>query len=108
MFGKGGITDLLYAVSITPQKLDQVTRLRQSGIDLKIILDSVEAADFTAAHARKTGDALPVLIEIDVDDHRSGVRWDAHDVVAAIGKCVMEGANLRGVICHAGGSFRIP
>src|ERR1700759_1594025 len=50
MFGKAGITDLLYAVSIAPQKLGKVTELRQGGIDLKVILDSLEAAQFVAAY----------------------------------------------------------
>ena len=36
IFGAAGFTDLLYAVCISPQKLDRVARLRQSGIDLKI------------------------------------------------------------------------
>ena len=105
MFGRAGITDLLYAVCITPQKLDRVTGLRREGIDLKIILDLVEAAEFVAAHARKTGEALPVLIEIDVDDHRSGVRWDAKETILAIGRRLTDGATLRGVVCHAGGSY---
>jgi len=34
MFGANGMTDLLYAVCISPQKLAQVTRLRREGIDL--------------------------------------------------------------------------
>src|SRR3984885_4129093 len=79
IFGKAGITDLLYAVSIAPQKLAKVSELRRSGIDLKIILDSLEAAELVAAHARRHGGDIAVMIEVDVDGHRSGVRWDNHD-----------------------------
>lgn len=108
MFGTNGYTDLLYAVCISPQKLAKVTRLRQSGIDLKIILDSVEAADFVSAHAKQSGDRLPVLIEIDVDDHRSGVRWDNRDALIGIGRILTEGrAALHGVMCHAGESYNL-
>ncbi len=108
MFGAAGITDLLYAVCISPQKLPRVTRLRQSGIDLKIILDSVEAAEFVAAHASKSKDPLPVLIEIDMDDHRSGVRWDSRDMLLRIGERLTgHGAVLQGVMCHAGESYNL-
>ena len=108
VFGANGFTDLLYAVCISPQKLAKVTRLRQSGIDLKIILESAEAAEFVSAHAKRSADRLPVLIEIDVDDHRSGVRWDDRDGLLGIGKILSEGdAALRGVMCHAGESYNL-
>jgi D-serine deaminase-like pyridoxal phosphate-dependent protein len=106
--GAKGFTDLLYAVCIGPQKLRKVTQLRRSGIDLKIILDSVEAAEFVSAHAKQSGDHLPVLIEIDVDDHRSGVRWSDRDTLIGIGKILTEGdAALHGVMCHAGESYNL-
>jgi len=108
MFGGAGITDLLYAVCISPQKLSRVTALRRRGIDLKIILDSVEAAETVAAHAKQSGDALSVLIEIDVDDHRSGVRWDNRDTLVRIGQTLTKGgAILQGVMCHSGESYNL-
>ena len=58
IFGAHGMTDLLYAVCASPQKLDQVTQLRRRGIDLKIILDSVEMAESVAAHAKQSGDRI--------------------------------------------------
>ena len=105
IFGAAGITDLLYAVCISPQKLDRVDRLRQSGIDLKIILDSVEAAQAVAAHGRQTGKPLRALIEIDVDDHRSGVHWDDQATLLRIAAALADGADLRGIMCHAGESY---
>src|ERR1700691_1304655 len=42
IFGKAGITDLLYAVSIAPQKLAKVSELRQSGMALKFFLASLK------------------------------------------------------------------
>jgi len=108
MFGAAGITDLLYAVCISPQKLPKVTALSRRGIDLKIILDSVEAAEAVAAHAKQSGDALPVLIEIDVDDHRSGVRWNNRDTLIRIGRLLADGsATLQGVMCHSGESYNL-
>jgi|SRR5665213_1834464 len=107
IFGKAGITDLLYAVSIAPQKLAKVTELRRSGIDLKIILDSLEAAELVAAHARQHGGDIEVMIEVDVDGHRSGVRWDDHDTLIAIARLLTKDAKLRGILCHAGDSYHL-
>ena len=39
-----GITDILYAVGITPNKLDHVAALQRRGADITIILDNVESA----------------------------------------------------------------
>ena len=107
IFGAHGITDLLYAVCISPQKLAEVTQLRRRGIDLKIILDSVEMAQSVALHAAQSGERLPTLIEIDVDDHRSGVRWDDRETLIQIGKILAGDAILQGVLCHAGESYNL-
>lgn len=107
MFGNAGITDLLYAVSITPQKLAKVTKLRQKGIDLKIILDSLDAACFVADYARQSGSALSVMVEVDVDGHRSGVRWDDHQTLIAIARILAKDAKFHGVLCHAGDSYHL-
>lgn len=107
MFGKAGITDLLYAVSIAPQKLPKVTELRQSGIDLKIILDSLEAAEFVALHARRHDGDVSAMIEVDVDGHRSGVRWDDHRALIAIARSLSKDARLHGILCHAGDSYHL-
>jgi D-serine deaminase-like pyridoxal phosphate-dependent protein len=107
MFGKAGITDLLYAVSITPQKLAKVTELRRAGIDLKIILDSLEAATFVAAHARENNGDIAAMIEVDVDGHRSGVRWDDRQTLIAIARTLSNGAKFRGILCHAGDSYHL-
>lgn len=107
IFGKAGITDLLYAVSIAPQKLAKVSELRQGGIDLKIILDSREAAEFVAAHARQHGGDIAAMIEVDVDGHRSGVRWDDHETLIAIARLLGKDARLHGILCHAGDSYHL-
>jgi D-serine deaminase-like pyridoxal phosphate-dependent protein len=107
MFGNAGITDLLYAVSITPQKLPKVAQLRREGIDLKIILDSIEAARLVADYAKQSGSDLSVMIEVDVDGHRSGVRWDDHETLIAIAKILSRDAKLQGILCHAGDSYKL-
>jgi D-serine deaminase-like pyridoxal phosphate-dependent protein len=68
-----GVTDILYAVGIAPVKLPEVAELVKQGCALRIILDSLEAADAVAAFATNEGVAIEALIEIDSDGHRAGV-----------------------------------
>jgi D-serine deaminase-like pyridoxal phosphate-dependent protein len=95
-----GVTDILYAVGIAPGKLDHVIALRNKGCDLKVVVDSVEAAEAVAA---KNAD-IPTLIEIDCDGHRAGVKPGA-PVLADIARALAKGAEPRGVMTHAGDSY---
>ena len=105
VFSAAGVRDILYAVGIAPQKLSRVLALRAAGCDLSVVLDSPEQAIAVAEASRQAGDAVPVLIEIDCDGHRSGLRPDDPAVVS-IGHLVERGgAALRGVVTHAGESY---
>lgn len=106
-FGHAGFTDLLYAVAVSPQKLERVLALRSAGVDLKIIVDSVSMAEAVAERARQSGDPIPTLIEIDVDDHRSGAKPDDADHLRAIASALSGGASLQGVMTHAGESYEL-
>jgi D-serine deaminase-like pyridoxal phosphate-dependent protein len=104
-FFAAGYRDILYAVGIALNKLDHAVALRRQGCDLTIILDSVDAAHAVAARSGATGVPLPVLIEIDSDGHRAGVKpGDAR--LIDIGRAL--GGNLCGVMTHAGGSYDCP
>jgi D-serine deaminase-like pyridoxal phosphate-dependent protein len=105
-FAAGGVRDILYAVGIAPAKLDRVGRIRrETGCDLMLVLDSVEQAEAVADWSRANGEALPVLIEIDADGHRSGVQPAETGRLLAIGRALARGAALRGVMAHAGDSY---
>ena len=105
VFSAAGVRDILYAVGIAPQKLSRVLALRAAGCDLSVVLDSPEQAIAVAEASRQAGDTVPVLIEIDCDGHRSGLRPDDPAVVS-IGHLVERGgAALRGVVTHAGESY---
>jgi D-serine deaminase-like pyridoxal phosphate-dependent protein len=104
VFAAAGIRDILYAVGISPQKLKRVQALRAAGCDLSIVLDSVAQAEAVAAASRAAGDRIPVLIEIDSDGHRSGLA-PADPALIAIGRILADGADLRGVVTHAGESY---
>lgn len=106
-FAAGGVRDMIYAVGIAPQKLDRVGAIRKRfGADLAVILDSVEQADAVVEWVKANADALPVLIEVDADGHRSGVAPNDAATLTAIGRRLIEGgADLRGVLLHAGDSY---
>ncbi|MFZ2994803.1 DSD1 family PLP-dependent enzyme [Sphingobium sp.] len=104
-FASAGVTDLIYAVGISPDKIERVLALRAAGIDLAITLDTVEQARMVAHASRAAGDAIPALIEIDCDGHRSGVLPDDRLHLVAIAEALGNGASLRGVLTHAGDSY---
>lgn len=107
-FAAAGVQDLIYAVGIEPAKIERVVALRKSGVDLAILLDSLEQASFVVEASQKAGLALATLIEIDCDGHRSGVQADDQQTLVAIAKILVEGgAELRGVLTHAGGSYAL-
>lgn len=95
-FADHGFTDIVYAVGIAPDKLPRAQALRARGVDLVVLLDSVEQA-----HLARAAD-VPALVEIDCDGHRGGVPPSDPvllDIAAALGD------HLRGVLTHAGESY---
>lgn len=104
-FADAGVRDIIYAVGIAPWKLPKVIALRRQGVDLAIVLDTVEQAEAVAAASRAAGEPIPALIEIDCDGHRSGVLPADADKLVAIARALEAGGSLRGVMTHAGGSY---
>lgn len=97
-FAEGGWTDQIYAVGITPQKLDAVAELNAAGAEVKVITDDPGAARAVAAHAGP----VSALVEVDVGEGRGGLSPDDGallEVAAALGP------RLAGVIAHAGHSY---
>ncbi|GIJ45175.1 alanine racemase [Virgisporangium aliadipatigenens] len=94
-FAAAGFTDIVYAVGIAPDKLTRVADLRERGVDLVVLLDSVAQAS-AAAKA-----AVPALIEIDSDGHRAGLAPDDPAVLEIAGIL----PEVRGVLTHAGRSY---
>ena len=105
-FAENGVKDLIYAVGIAPQKLADVAAIREAGCDLKIILDNVAAAKAVSAFCTRRGVTIPVLIEVDCDGHRSGVRPES-ELLIEIARALTDGAELAGVLTHAGASYDV-
>jgi D-serine deaminase-like pyridoxal phosphate-dependent protein len=97
-----GVTDVLYAVGIAPLKLPEVADLIRAGCQLRIILDTVEAADAVRRFVEAESVPIEVLIEVDSDGHRAGVA-PADPLLIDIGRRL--GPSLAGVMTHAGASY---
>jgi D-serine deaminase-like pyridoxal phosphate-dependent protein len=101
-FFGNGVTDILYAVGIAPVKLPEVAELIRAGCKLRIILDTLQAADAVAAFVEGEGVPVETLIEIDSDGHRAGVA-PGDPLLIEIGKRL--GGGFAGVMTHAGASY---
>ena len=97
-----GVTDILYAVGIAPVKLAEVAELIRAGCKLRVILDTLEAAEAVRAFSEAEQVPIETLIEIDSDGHRAGVAHD-DDLLLEIGRTL--GDALAGVMTHAGASY---
>lgn len=104
-FAAAGVRDIIYAVGIAPAKVPQVLELRAAGVDLAVVLDTVEQARAVAKASRDAAMRIPALIEIDCDGHRSGVLPKDRQRLLDIGRALEDGAELRGVLTHAGDSY---
>ncbi len=97
-FAAHGIANILYAVGITPEKLDPVVKLNATGARVTVITDDSETAAAIAAHPM----APRTLIEIDTGESRGGVTPDDDDLLTIAS---LLGPNLAGVMTHAGHSY---
>lgn len=104
-FFAAGFNDILYAACIPPSKVDRALALRRRGCDLTVIVDSMEAARSLAETGRANAHAFDVMIEIDSDGHRSGVRAGDRLLIDIARELTAGGANLKGVLTHAGSSY---
>ncbi|ODU17698.1 MULTISPECIES: DSD1 family PLP-dependent enzyme [Variovorax] len=104
-FFAAGFTDILYAVGMAPHRLAHALELRRRGCALGIITDGIESARAIAEFGRANGEAFDVLIEVDTDGHRSGIRPD-EDRLLEVARVLHEGGmRLGGVMTHAGSSY---
>ncbi len=89
-FFAAGFDDILYAVGMAAGKLPAALALRRRGCALKIITDSVAQARAIADFGRAQGEVFPVLIEIDTDGHRSGIKPE-EDALLAVAEVLRDG-----------------
>lgn len=97
-FAGHGMRDILYAVGITPQKLDRVAALNRAGADVLVITDDPAAASAIASHPA----LIRALIEVDSGEHRGGTAPDDGRVMEIAARL---GDRLAGVLTHGGHSY---
>jgi D-serine deaminase-like pyridoxal phosphate-dependent protein len=97
-----GFDDLLYAVGLAPNKFARVAALARAGARLQVIVDSAAMAWAFREFCGSQGLRVPVLIEIDSDDHRAGIRPDSAELLRTA--AALDGL-LGGVLTHAGNSY---
>ena len=90
---------------MAPGKLGQALALMQQGCDLKILTDSVQSASAIASYGRAHGVTFQVLIEIDTDDHRSGIKPESAELLDVARVLATPGSRIAGVLTHAGSSY---
>jgi D-serine deaminase-like pyridoxal phosphate-dependent protein len=109
-FARAGFRDILYAVPMAPQKLDQVGALIASGVDLKIITDHPAVAQAATEAGRRLGVTFRVMIKIDCGLGRAGIAPDS-ELLLPLAQALSQdssssgGAELAGVLTHAGHSY---
>ena len=105
-FAAAGFSDIVYAVSIVPAKLPRIASLLRSGVDLAVVTDRIDVARALGEKCVQLGVEVPVLIELDTGEHRSGLAPDSDEIVP-LGALLHEspGVSLRGVLTHAGHSY---
>jgi len=103
-FWSHGEGDIFYAVGLAPNKFEEAARLIRDGCRLSVTLDNVETAVALSRYATEADVGFEVVIELDVDGHRSGVD-PRSDLLLSVGRALTGKAHLAGVMAHAGESY---
>jgi len=106
-FSANGITDMVYAVALVPQKLEEVEALQTKfGVRITVLTDNVGVARAIAERASTLKTQIAVLMEIDCGGGRAGVTLDDPDMLE-IAKILEAADNVsfEGVLTHAGQSY---
>lgn len=72
---------------------------------MKVILDNVETAVMFSEYCDQKKVPCPVLIEIDCDGHRSGVKPESDELIE-IARAIKGEAYFAGILTHAGDSYK--
>lgn len=105
-FFADGFDDILYAVSMVPDKVARAAALVRAGARLRLVVDDLDSARGIAAAAQREGVVFELLVEIDADGHRAGLKPGETRIVE-IAQLAQASAHLKfaGVMTHAGASY---
>lgn len=107
-FAGFGFTDITYAVGVSPAAAVRGLELsRRTGADVKFLIDTVEQADALGEAGKKTGIRPSAFIELDVDDHRGGLKPVDPSLIVVADRMKAARVDLVGVLSHAGESYAL-
>ncbi len=105
-FAAHGVRDQFYAVPLAPDKIARIAALMRTGTTVLCVAHDLESIAHFAERARAAGVVLPLVIDVDVDRHRSGVAADDPDFLAmAHAIHASPDLVLRGIMIYAGASY---
>jgi D-serine deaminase-like pyridoxal phosphate-dependent protein len=105
-FAAHGVRDQFYAVPLAPDKIARIAALMRQGNTVLCVAHDREAVPVFAAQAAGQAIVLPLVIDVDVDRHRSGVAAADPDFLAmAQAIHASPHLSLRGIMIYAGASY---
>ncbi len=104
-----GLRDQLYAVPLAPDKIPRIAALVRTGVKLIAVAHDADAVPAYADRAAAEGIVLPLLIDVDVDHHRSGIAAGDPGFLA-MARAIHAAPSLRlaGIMVYAGASYDAP
>lgn len=103
-FAQAGFDDILYAVAISPSKLDRAAGIQRAAPNFKILTDDIEAARAIVARGNSSGIRFAAVIEVETGGGRAGVEPQSPEFLAILE--TLAGAGMfAGVMAHAGHSY---
>jgi D-serine deaminase-like pyridoxal phosphate-dependent protein len=108
-FAAHGVHDQFYAVPLAPDKIARIALLMLQGTTVLCVAHDRDAIPLFAERAAEQGIVLPLVIDVDVDRHRSGVAAADPDFLA-MAQAIHASPHLalRGIMIYAGASYEAP
>ena len=106
-FAAGGFSDVTYAVPVAPAKLADAAELAGRIERFNLLVDHPDAAAAVETCARERRAVLSVFLKVDCGYHRAGVDpTRAESAALAAGLAASPHLDFRGILTHAGHSYR--
>lgn len=108
-FAGHGLHDQFYALPLAPDKIPRIAALMRGGSSVLCVAHDADAVAALAKAAAAEGIVLPLVIDVDVDHHRSGVEAADPDFMA-MARAIHAAPSLalRGIMIYAGASYEAP
>src|SRR4029077_4717321 len=105
-FARQGISDIQYAVCISPDKLPRAAEILRRAPHFSFFVDSVHVARSVVASGLVHDVSFRVWLEIDSGEHRTGVEPEDPAMLEVARVLDQSGVSFQGVATHAGHSYR--